>query len=312
MSRAKATHPDESQPVTLDDWRKQYALRRGLCPKASYFMGRSVELFEIWLCRDSTIKDLDEDVVSRWVMWLEERYAPRTIAGVKASLVSIWRYLAEEKKCGWPGRIRKAPKPTPQPIAWTVDELKAVRLAATKARGHLFNGVSRALYLTTLIDVAYESGLRRGDLWRLEQSHFMPTGIIILRQHKTGWPHEPLIYPDTLERVRQLPGKYPLRWPGTDRCFYDCWRIWVLRPSGVRSGVLQQLRRTGATQIESIRPHETSRYLGHKSPEMKAHYVDRAQAYGPAPQPPRFWDAVTDLPAITRFKLPPRVKEKRA
>ena len=299
MSRHAATHPDEAEPHTLADWAKRYSLRRGVCAKGAYYVSHTVEVFDSWLCRESTIKELNEDVVSRWVLWLETAPNPRAKSGVfsqrsrcglKSNLVCLWRFLAEEKVCGWPGRIRKVSRPEPQPIAWTVDELKALRKAATEARGNIVNtGVSKSLYLTTLIDVAYESGLRRSDLWRLEQTHFMPNGTIILRQHKTGHPHEPTIHMDTLKRVKQLPGKFPLKWPGDEKCFYECWRIWITRPAGVRPGVLQQLRRTGATQIESIRPSDTQRYLGHKSPEMKKHYVDRAQAYGPAPQPPRYW-----------------------
>jgi len=219
-----------------------------------------------------------------------QAYSPRTRYGYRSNVLSLWRYLADEHEHRWPGRVRKAPKPEPMPVAWTLDELRKLRLAAESATGRIVHtNCPRSLYLMTLLDAAYESGLRRGDLWRLEQGQFMPNGIIILRQNKTRTPHEPQLNPDTLARVRRLPGKLPLRWPGTERGFYDCWRVWMLKPSGVRPGVLQQLRRSGATHLESIRPHETSRYLGHRSPDMKRHYVDRSQAYGPAPQPPRFW-----------------------
>lgn len=279
-----------TQPVTLRDWCARYSLRRGLCAKAAYFLGRTVEIFDEWLGRSSAVPDLEEDIVSQWIAWLEGRYAPRTRSGLRSNLICLWRFIAEEKRCNWPGRVRRAPKPEPQPVAWTLDELRKLRLAALAATGNIANsGAPRSLYLATLLDAAYESGLRRGDLWRLTQSHFLPSGIITLRQHKTGSPHEPQIQLDTLRRIRTLPGECPLRWPGDEKCFYECWRIWMIRPSGVRPGVLQQIRRTGATQLESIRPQDTQRYLGHKTPDMKRHYIDRSQAYGPAPQPPRFW-----------------------
>lgn len=287
------------KPVTLRDWCARYTLHRALGTKSAYVLGRTVNLFDAFLGRQSTIADLCEDTASKWIAWLETVYAPstksgrysaRTRAGLRGNLICLWRYLAEEKEIPWPGRIRRAPKPEPQPIAWTLDELRKLRVAALAATGVIANsGASRSLYLVTLLDTAYESGLRRGDLWRLGQSNFMEHGIIVLRQNKTGSPHEPQINPDTLRRIRSLPGAYPLKWPGDEKCFYECWRIWMIRPSGVRPGVLQQLRRTGATQLESIRPHETQRYLGHKTPDMKKHYIDRSQAYGPAPLPPRYW-----------------------
>lgn len=275
--------------VTLHDWCARYALRRGLAGESAYVIARTVHIFGEWLGRSPYVSDLDDDAASRWVEWLESHYAPRTRAGLRGNLLCLWRFIAEQGECDWPGRIRRAPKPEPQPVAWTMEELRLLRLATLAVPGNLKSGVPRSLYLTTLLDSAYESGLRRGDLWRLTQQQILPSGIILLRQNKTGTPHEPQLQPDTLERVRRLVGEYPLRWPGNEHGFYECWRIWVLRPSGVRPGVLQQLRRSGATHIERERPAETSRYLGHKTPTMKIHYVDRSQAYGPAPQPPKFW-----------------------
>lgn len=278
------------QATTLQDWCARYALRHGLEGKSAYVFGHSLTIFEAWLNRPATIADLDNDTASQFIQSLEATYAPSTRAGIRANILGLWRFIADETKGSYPGRIRRAPKPEPQPVAWTLDELRKLRIAATEAKGIIFgSGCSRSLYLVTLLDAAYESGLRRGDLWRLEQGNFLANGIIVTRQHKTSWPHEPQLQPDTLARVRQLVGKFPLRWPGVEKGFYECWRIWMIRPSGVRPGVLQQIRRTGATQIESIRPHETQRYLGHKTPTMKKHYVDRSQAYGPAPQPPKFW-----------------------
>lgn len=276
-------------PVTLRDWCAQYVLRRALCSDAAYYLGRTVAIFDLWLGRSSTTLDLQDDVVSQWIAWLEPRYAPRTRHGLRGNLLCLWRFIAEGQHCGWPGRVRPAPKPEPQPVAWTLDELRLLRVAALSAKGTLTNGIARSEYLTALLDAAYESGLRRGDLWRLEQKHFHPNGVIVLRQNKTGWPHEPQVAVDTLDRIRRLPGKNPLSWPGAEKGFYGCWSVWVIRPSGVRHGVLQQIRRTGATHIESIRPQDTSRYLGHRTADMKKHYIDRSQAYGPAPQPPRFW-----------------------
>lgn len=287
------------EPVALRDWCARYSLRRKLDAKAAYYLARTVEVFEEYLARPATIADLEEDNVSEWVEWLETaenprcrdgKFSARSRSGHRGNLICLWRFLAEEKRCNWPGRIRRAPKPEPQPIAWTLDELRKLRVAALAARGLIVNsGALRSLYLSTLLDAAYESGLRRGDLWRLEQTNFLDNGIIFLLQNKTGWPHNPQVQPDTLRRIRSLPGKQPLRWPGDEKCFYECWRIWMIRPSGVRPGVLQQIRRTGATQLESLRPADTQRYLGHKTPDMKKHYIDRSQAYGPAPQPPRYW-----------------------
>jgi|SRR6185503_1999540 len=286
---AKGQNFEMSNPVILVDWCDRYALRRGLCVKAAYFLRHTVTIFDSWLGYQSTSADLEEDRVSSWIAWLEQRYSPRTRSGLRSNLICLWRFLAEFKEVAWPGRLRKAPKPEPQPVAWTLDELRKLRLAAMAASGFIKNGASRRLYLVTLLDAAYESGLRRGDLWRLEQSSFLSNGVIVLRQNKTGWPHEPQVNQETLNAIRLLPGQNPLKWPGTEKGFYECWRIWMLRPSGVRRGVLQQIRRTGATQLESIRPADTQRYLGHKTAEMKKHYIDRSQAYGPSPQPPRYW-----------------------
>lgn len=277
--------------TTLQEWCASYTLRRGLGGQSAYVFRHTIDVYDAWLGRASVLADLDEDRVSEWIAWSEAVYAPRTRAGLRGNLLCLWRYIAEEtKEIAFPGRVRRAPVPEPQPVAWTLEELRKIRIACVDAPGVICRcQISRSLYLTTLLDAAYETGLRRGDLWRLEQNQFSPNGIIVLRQHKTQRPHEPQVQEDTLRRIRSLPGKYPLRWPGSEKGFYKCWKNHVIVPSGVRHGVLQQIRRTGATQIESIRPQDTSRYLGHRTPTMKRNYVDRSQAYGPAPQPPKFW-----------------------
>jgi integrase len=166
-------------------------------------------------------------------------------------------------------------KPQPLPIAWTIAELRAI-LAACQLVPGVFRrtGARRAAYLVALVLAAYESGLRRSDLWGLTRGQIRPDGTIVLRQRKTGAPHQPRLRPETAALVLALPGDRPLACPESKPTrFYRLWAT-VIAAAQVRPGCLQQLRRSGATHLASAHPEAVQRYLGHSSPEMQRHYVD--------------------------------------
>lgn len=260
----------------LSDWLEESHLTRNVRASSAYQDRRALAIFSHWLRRPALPEDLTSATVSRWVAWLQDRYAPRTAHALRGRLLTLWRYVADETGREHPRRVRPAPAPRPQPIAWTLDELRAMRAAADVAPG-IFRHVRvpRSLYLVTLIDTAYETGLRRSDLWTVTQGQIRPDGSILLRQAKTTQPHVVHVRPETLERLRQLPA-VPLACPCDVRGWYRAWRQYVIEPAGVRPGALQQLRRSGATHLAVHHPHEVQRFLGHLTPTMQRHYVDES------------------------------------
>lgn len=275
-----------------------YALQRAIAPSTEYLIGRSIRAFQAWLGRVPTLADLSDFQVSRWLRDLEVSgtLAPKTIAGRRGDLLALWRYAAEDGLVDAPARVRVVKVPAPMPIAWTPAELAAILREAQQLPGYLGNGLPRRLYFPALLQTAYETGLRRNDLLRVQLRDMDSEGTLVVLQRKTGRGHVCAVHPETrslllelqqrLERDQDPAADRPLHWPHTMRQLYH-WLDKITTAAGARKGALQQARRTGATHAERQLPGAGSRYLGHTSDsQARRHYIDRSQAYGPV-LPPR-------------------------
>lgn len=240
-----------------------YSLERAISHGAQYQIGHSLELYG----SDRTTADLQARPVSEWLQALETTHAKRTVAGHRANLLALWRWAAERGLATLPVGVRRCPRPRPRPIAWTADEFRRLIVACDR--------MPNPAYWSCLVRTAYETGLRRSDLWRLEKDAVSPDGIVWIGQHKTGYPHVCRLQPATAAAFALLPGNRPLM-PKSPRRFYDAFS-WLCRMAGVRPGALQMLRRTGATQCEIRQPGSAGRFLGHSTATMWQAYVDRSQ-----------------------------------
>jgi integrase len=252
----------------------EYLLQHRLQPCSAYQLGHTVALFAAWLQRQATVADLEDGIVSQWLCGLEADHCQRTVAGHRGNLLCLWRIAADQGVVDPPYRVRRVPRPPPHPVAWTLEELRQLLETCSRQSGTFRDGRARSLYLTTLIRVAYETGLRRSDLWRIEKSQIRPDGTLVLRQHKTAWPHAPRVRLETLTGLAELTGDRPLRCPfGSTGAWYRYWQRLVAEAK-IRPGCLQQLRRTGASHLAIDHPEAVQRYLGHRSESMQRHYVD--------------------------------------
>lgn len=278
-------------PTTLAGLCERYALTRGLRDGSIYQYDRLTRLFSQYLERDAALADLNDETVSRFLAWLQTRkYSKNTVHRYRAKLLSVWRDCAMRELCEPPRFVRRVPKKQPCPIAWSEEELARIARCTLELLGNLSNGAPRWLYFSALFHTAYETGLRRGDLWALRREQFRADGVVILEEmQKTGWPHIPQVSREVLNAIQRLPGERPLAWPYKgSSTFYRQWRRSIIVPTGVRRGALHQIRRSGATWLAKSAGVEAARkYLAHRTDSMVWHYVDRSVAFGPAPSPPR-------------------------
>jgi integrase len=268
--------------TALTEIAADYCLTKGLRPSSAWQVAHSVRLFGRWLGRDPLVSDLNDSTVSRWLEHLELTHSLRTVAGHRANILSIWRYADIQQ----PRNVRRVRRPDPCPMAWTIAEVQLLIRVAAVQRGELRNGVSKSDYLTTLILAAYDTGLRKSDLFGLNKDSVRPDGSIVLVQSKVGKVHAARLRLAALEGLKRLPGQYPFADPWRNsRAFYRVWAE-VIQTAMIRPGCLQQLRRTGASHLAAIHPEAVQRYLGHRSPEMQKHYVDPSIAQPTQPLPP--------------------------
>jgi len=250
-------------------------------------MRRGVALYSQHIGRQATIEDLDDERVSAWLAALSNTHAAPTCAVHRTNLLTLWRDLADQGLCDHPGRVRRCPRPTPMPVAWTRHEMRRLIATTQLLTGNLPSGVPAALYCETLLRTGYDTGLRRCDLVAVEKAQIRPDGTIVLRQQKTGQPHQPRVRPRTLKLLGQITQDPPLACPyQSDSAFYQFWKTHVTGPAGVRHGAMQQLRRTGATHLAIDHDEDVTRYLGHRTAEMRRYYVDESIARPLANLPP--------------------------
>lgn len=265
--------------MQLTNLLQQYVLFRAVAGNSEYQLLHSIRAFGNHLGHDAVLADLTDVSVSQFLQAAQVQFSQRSCANLRTNLLCLWRFASDHGLVAPPVRVRKVSRPEPCPIAWTLEELRRIVARTRNLRGVFPNGVSRPLYSEALTVFSYDSGLRRSDTWRVKREQIRPDGSIVLRQHKTHYPHNPRIRQSTLELINRLPGDPPLRCPfKSTGDWYEFWREEVIKPAGVRQGALQQIRRTGATWLALDHPEAVQRYLGHRSPTMAKHYVDESIA----------------------------------
>lgn len=259
---------------SLSAYVDRYAVQREISDSSVYQLRRSALIFERWAGEPIDVGAITDDQLSRWLYDLRNQYAQATLRKIRGDVLTLLRDAAEAGLCDPPKRVRKIARPKPNPQAWSASEVAVIIEAATRLRGVLVDGRRRADYFSALFLAAWETGLRRSDLFRLRQRDIGDGGRIVLTQKKTGDAHVAHVRPDTVARLRRL-GDTPLSWPSTNRLFYY-WFDKVVAASGVPPhGGLHCIRASGATDVALHQPGRQTRFLGHTTPAADSHYLDR-------------------------------------
>ncbi len=228
------------------------------------------------LCRRLTwrAEDLTADAIDAYLTDALQRLAPQTVANHRRMLQTLLRFAAEEGLISGTvvRKLRRVKCSAPNPTAWShADILKLLSVSA-----QMSGGTTRCpwrVLLPAWILVAYSSGLRLGDLLAIRHDSLRGNRLLITMK-KTGLPHVSFLDDNALRAVSFLPQTGP-------RIFGDL----VCRTAIIRAmrrcvkragleGSGKYLRRSGATYCE-IAGKDASGHLGHVSPGMKRHYVDR-------------------------------------
>jgi len=275
---------------TLRDALDVYTQRRLIRKRSIETLSSSVESLIAFVGDDVPVATITQDVLNNWLGSMKCK--PRTVIKHRGNILSILRDASDDGHCPEPiaRKIRKPRRPKPLPQAWTKEQLLAVRIAADAMTDIIRrHGVCHAagLYFGCLVRCAYQTGLRRGNLYSLRQSDVTDAGLIYVRHEKTGAPHICSVDGLTLAMFRELPGELPLRW-SDNRSFYRRWRK-ICAAANVPYGGPQRIRKTAATQVwleAQDNPSRVQAFLGHLTPDMWRHYVDRSQGEHRPPRPP--------------------------
>jgi integrase len=222
---------------------------------------------------DWDVSDLTPDAIDQYLTSAQRHLAPSTVHNHRRMLARLLAFAVSE---GLVDRsilrpVKRIKRPPPCPVAWSHAEIRKLLEAAKNLQG----GVKcpHRVLMRAWILVAYSTGLRLGDL--LSVTHDQVRGRrILVRQGKTQEPH--ICYLDDLAKAAldALPRR-GARIFGDLICRDKLLRqMRILTARAKVNGSTKFLRRSGATYAE-LAGKNPSGHLGHRTPSMKAYYIDR-------------------------------------
>lgn len=245
-----------SGPATLGEYvQGGYALLRDVKPETLRQYQITADLFERWAGGPIPLAELDEASVSAWLRDYSATAKPHTVRSKKNQLLALWRAAADDGLTDEPSsrRVRRVRCPEQVVDAWTREEVEQLlRTAATLPRRHRC-GLSRAAWFDLAIRVAWDSGLRWGDLIALRVDSVQPDGTTVV-QSKTHKAITFRLSPTTLEALAATLTACPRRlvcpWPASHETFNDQVRTLVAK-AGIRAGTWRWIRRGSGTDVEA-------------------------------------------------------------
>ena len=284
----------------LADVVAEYELANEISEGYAYQLTYALRRMARYLCREPTTNDLNQNTFNRWLLH-ESRaneISARSQRNIRTSMLTIWDYHRDSNVDR--RSIRSVSVPERNPEAWVFEEHEAVAEAALKLVGRFANGVPRSLYMHTCLWFAYETGLRRSDVWAFDIRQLNGQLIASFTQQKPDRVHTVMVSKQTMQGLRKIcailkqeGSEYahqPLRWPIGKKQFYywmkKCRTLADVDPD-IRNRALQHIRRTGATQV-GVDGGTPWKWLGHHAPGLdRKCYVDRRKTDSPVMPSPR-------------------------
>ena len=233
-----------------------------------------LEQLEVFVRRlDWQASDLHPERIDAYLTDALKHLAPSTVRNHRKMLRVLLHFAASERlvDASILRPLRRVKQLPPNPRAWSHEEIRSLLTVAANMTGGRKcprNKLARAWILT-----AYSTGLRLDDLLSIRHDQIRGQRLCP-SQHKVGWPHVCWLDDNALAAIRQLPILGP-RIFGDLICRDKAMAMMrhLTRVAGL-PGSTKFLRRSGATYCE-IAGKDATGHLGHRSPGMKAYYVDR-------------------------------------
>jgi integrase len=269
-----------ARPETLREYLEDYQLQRDIRGGTVRQYRIAVNLIDRWAGKPVRLDELDERLASEWLQAYSATVAPHTVRAKKQSLLALWRAASDEGLCDEPRsrRVRRVRLPELVVVAWTKDEVeRLLAAAATLPRWHRC-GLRRSVWWDLAIRVAWDSGIRWGDLVTLRVDQIGPDGACTLSQSKTAKVSAFRLSPSTLAALRAsleaCPRKLVCPWPTSPETFRDQMTRLVAK-AGIRPGTWKWIRRGSGSDVELQARGLGHRHLGNTPEVFRASYEDQ-------------------------------------
>ena len=266
-----------------------YTLAEEYCRRKLRFAGartvvkyrRALDNLKSFLGRDPEIADLQAEVVLDFLAWFSPGRSPHTVNEARAKLVALWNYAARQGLTDvWPD-VGKVPTPVRLPVAWRVDQFRALLDACGKMPGSVA-GIPAPDWWRGLLLLGWATGERRTALLGFRWADWDPvTHRLIARAESRKGRDRDRLYqvPGWCARMLvELPRTGPLilPWDRSEALYFHHWNR-LLRFAGLpadRWHKTHALRRSHASHLAAAGV-DASRALGHSSPLVTyEHYLD--------------------------------------
>jgi integrase len=278
--------------MLLTEFLRKYRLEHDIRPSTAEHYGWVIHSLERYAGSQLATHHLSDVLVNAWLAHLQDLgQSPFTRKNRRTSALVLWRAAVEDGLAEPPRKVRPVKTPDPPKHVWSPEEISALIAACSTLTGR-FRGtrISRSAYFATLIQAAYDTGLRRCDLHAIRCDE-IGHGPIVLDQIKTSRSVVVQLRQSTVEAVQEFIAgdTRALVWPlWSDRrgTFASTFRR-VVAAAGL-SGHFGRIRKTSGTEVERESPGLGWVYLGHSNPDTaRRWYLNQARCYGGrVPLPP--------------------------
>lgn len=216
-----------------------------------------------------------------------EHLSPRTVRSYREDLLVLWNSAGDDDLAPYPitRRIRSVPLPELLIDCYVTDEIRALVEFSRTLKGAYANGVAKRLYWPAAIQLAWEAGLRRGDVWRFRRDAVHPDGTLRIIQGKTKHLVVVRLRPATIAALDAIGLPHPCEWTLAEDRFTKHFRK-IVRGAGVNRGTFKWIRRASGSYVEAAHPGAGYKHLGHKSPAVFNRHYDARLGAATLPLPP--------------------------
>lgn len=265
---------DKPPILTLMDVVDQLFHVRDVSDGYLYTLRRRAELLSEFAETDDLKEVLTEVVVNGYLAMRAKKLSPYTLRSLRGDLLTLWNAAADEDLVPYPmtRRIRRIKRPELIIECYTVEEVRILLEHVSKLKRCFPDGTVIRDYWPAIIRTAWDTGLRRGDLWRLRRDAIRSDGTARVIQHKTGRATIRKLRPSTIEAIDKLYGPTPLSFPLVAAQFGRHWQKFT-KATGINRGTFKWVRRASGSYVELGQIGAGSKHLGHTSSEVfERHY----------------------------------------
>jgi integrase len=273
----------------IDLIENHYFVERDIRHSTRLFFIVKAGVFGRWLERPPLIADLNAATINAFITHRLAVCSRETVRGERAVLRALWQFAHDAYLLDAPpSRIKPLKRERKIVEGWDRDQIRKLLEAADALTGRIRGTFAqRADYWRAVVLVAYDTGLRAGDLQQLPASCMRQAGPITVIQSKTREPVETAIGDDAVAACKKImaPGRnQPFAIIGR-RSFFEGFAA-ICKAAGL-DGRARMLRRTSGSLVERDNPGQGHKHLGNGRDVFVRHYdVLRLSGRGPM-LPPR-------------------------